>query len=188
MHHIVLSNIELDLGLRVVQTLVLYALCEHQLGHATRIEVSVQGSEFSVSDNGRGHAFSRTVESAPYLDFIYEHLAFPYGRAASPPVQLQGLGMSLLNQLCSTLEVTARKPTTTLCIRYQGGVRVDHTVAEEANPDTGNTVTGKLISHLSTRQIDLSALLDWLVAVQRVNPGLNLVFNAKHLKGLAGGA
>jgi DNA gyrase/topoisomerase IV subunit B len=183
-----LNTTELNLGLRAVQTLVLYSLCEHQLGHATRINVFAQGNAFSVSDNGRGHAISRTVEGAPYLDFIYEHLAFPYGRTASPPVQLQGLGMSLLNQLCTTLEVTVRKPTTTLHIRYASGQRVDHVVIEEANPETGNTISGAVRSGPDSDLVDFAALSTWLSAVQRVNPGLNVAFNGNQLSLVAGGA
>ena len=131
---------------------------------------------------------SRTVDGAPYLDFIYEHLAFPYGRTASPPVQLQGLGMSLLNHLCSILEVTVRQPTATLRIRFECGMRVDHAVTDEANPETGNTVCGTLVASLSSGQADVAALLEWLVEVQRVNPALNLLFNSRQLSGVAGGA
>jgi hypothetical protein len=79
-----------------------------------------------VSDDGRAHVVSRNVESAPYLDFIYGHLAFPFGRADSPPVQLQGLGMSLLKQLCSRPEVTARKPANTLRHCFEQGKLVTH--------------------------------------------------------------
>jgi DNA gyrase/topoisomerase IV subunit B len=188
LHANAVSSTELNLGLRVVQTLVLYALCEHQLGHATCISVSARGRDFNVSDNGRGHAVSRTVQGAPYLDFIYEHLAFPYGREASPPVQLQGLGMSLLNQLCSVLEVTVKKPAATLRIRFEDGVRVSHTVTDEPNTEPGNTVSGTVSPKLTPEPVDLSALSGWLLAVQQVNPELKLAFDARQLSGVAGGA
>jgi len=188
LHTNAVGSTELSICLRVVQTLVLYALCEHQLGHATRISVSAQGRDFSVADNGRGHAIARTVQDAPYLDFIYEHLAFPYCREASPPVQLQGLGMSLLNQLCSVLEVTVRKPTATLRIRFEDGVRVSHTVTDEANAEPGNTVSGTVNSTLTPEPLDRSALSGWLLAVQQVNPELKLTLNARQLRGVAGGA
>jgi DNA gyrase/topoisomerase IV subunit B len=183
-----LEHADFNLPLRVVQTLVLYALCEHQLGHAERIVVSSSGSEFTVSDDGRGHSVSRNVEGAPYLDFIYGHLAFPFGRADSPPVQLQGLGMSLLNQLCSRLDVTVRKPANTLRLRFEQGRLVAHELVEESNPETGNLLSGAILLTLAPEPIDAVALSAWLGAVQLVNPSLELVFNGKHIQGVASGA
>jgi DNA gyrase/topoisomerase IV subunit B len=171
-----------------VQTLVLYALCEHQLGHAKRIAVTCTGSEFTVSDDGRGHSVLRTVEGAPYLDFIYGHLSFPFGRTDSPPVQLQGLGMSLLNQLCSRLDVTVRKPTNTLRLCYAQGRLVEHELVEEGNPETGNCLSGAVLAAFSAEPVDTVALSKWLGAVQLVNPALELVFNATQVRSVASGA
>ncbi|MDN3543165.1 MAG: ATP-binding protein [Roseateles asaccharophilus] len=183
-----LQHTELDLPLRIVQTLVLYALGEHQLGHARRIVVNCSGTEFSVSDDGRGHSVSRTVEGAPYLDFIYGHLAFPFGRADSPPVQLQGLGISLLNQLCESLDVTVRKSTQTLRLRFGRGTLLAHQLVDEQNLETGNCLAGEVLAGLAAQAMDVAALVKWLSAVQEVNPGLELVLNGKPLRAEADGA
>lgn len=92
-----------------VRALILYSLAEHQLGHATTIRVTANGNSFSVGDDGRGHASARTVASAPYLKFIYNHFDYSFGLDEAAPVQLQGAGMSLINSLCSELTVEVRK-------------------------------------------------------------------------------
>ncbi|MFN5047722.1 hypothetical protein [Roseateles sp.] len=183
-----MNRTELDLPLRIVQTLVLYALGEHQLGHARRIVVNCSGTEFSVSDDGRGHAVSRTVEGAPYLDFIYGHLAFPFGRTDSPPVQLQGLGISLLNQLCASLDVTVRKPMQTLRLRFERGELLAHELVDEQNLETGNCLAGEVLAALAAEPMDVAALAKWLGAVQEVNPGLELLLNGKPLPAVTDGA
>src|SRR5438034_6665675 len=93
----------------IVRALVLYALAEFQSGHAKTIRVNAQGLSFQVSDDGRGHAVDRTVAEQPYMTFVYEHLDFPFGQSAAPPVQLHTIGLSFINTLCSELVVTTHK-------------------------------------------------------------------------------
>lgn len=93
-----------------IRALVLYSLAEHQLGHATTIRVTVNGNSFSVGNDGRGLAIARTVASAPYLKFIYNHFDSPFRLDEAAQVKLQGVGMSLVNSLCSELTVELRKP------------------------------------------------------------------------------
>lgn len=125
-----------------MQTLVLYSLAEHQLGHAKSIRVTVHEYSFSVEDDGRGHAISRSVEGSPYLDFIYCHLDYPFGESEAKPVQLQGLGMSLVNRLCAELIVSVRKTDAALIIRFQNGQRVSHELTDATSAVTGNKVSG----------------------------------------------
>lgn len=100
----------MDLAALVVKSLVLYSLAEHQAGFAHTVRVDVHGTSFSVSDDGRGHSIDREVEGQPYLRLIYEQVRYPFGQDIPARVQLQGIGMSLLNALCSELEVLIQKP------------------------------------------------------------------------------
>lgn len=168
-----------DLTASVVQTLVLYALAEHQLGHARLIAVSAQGHEFSVRDDGRGHAIQRSIDGAPYLDFIYGHLAYPFGETVPRAVQLQGLGMSLLNRLCSELKVSVRKPTASLDMRFEHGDLVEHTLTPAPNEVTGNEVSGRLDARVAASTVDEPALLRWLDEVARASPSLKLQYNGR---------
>ena len=127
-----------DITTSVVQTLVLYSLAEHQLGHSKRIQVTASEHSFSIEDDGRGHAIGRSVEGSPYLDFIYCHLDYPYEERKAKPIQLQGLGMSLLNRLCAELIVSVRKTEATLTLRFQSGRLVSHELNEATNQVTGN--------------------------------------------------
>jgi DNA gyrase/topoisomerase IV subunit B len=112
----------LDLVMLVTRALVLYSLAEFHGGYASTIDVNVDATSFSVSDDGRGHAIARTINGLPYLPFIYTHLDYPFADADPPgQVQLQGIGMSLINAMCSELSVVVRKPHGTLRLRYEAG-------------------------------------------------------------------
>jgi DNA gyrase/topoisomerase IV subunit B len=171
-----------------VQTLVLYSLAEHQLGHASTIRVQAIGDSFTVEDDGRGHAIGRTVEGAPYLDFIYCHLDFPYGTGQSKPVQLQGLGMSLLNRLCAELVVTVRRHDATLVQRFVRGRLVGHELIEGRNEVTGNKIAGTVHAAIGAVAFDERPLAKWLQRVQETSPSLRLFFNGQLLGPVAGGA
>ena len=177
-----------DTTTSIVQTLVLYALAEHQLGHAKTIRVSARGQAFSVEDDGRGHAVNRVVEGAPYLDFIYCHLDYPYKSRQAKPVQLQGLGMSLLNRLCADLLVTVRKPGQTLQLQFQNGGLLSHTLTPSANQQTGNTVAGSVHPGLAPTPTNEAALQQWLLGVLQASPLLQVHFNGQPLVLPQGGA
>jgi DNA gyrase/topoisomerase IV subunit B len=111
-----------DFAALATRALVLYTLAEFQSGHATTIRVDVEGNALSVADNGRGHAIHRVISGQPYLPFIYTHLDYPFANAEpgeAGQVQLQGIGMSLLNALCSELSVIVRKREGTLRVCYE---------------------------------------------------------------------
>jgi len=165
----------------VIQTLVLYSLAEHQLGHATSIRVTANGHAFAVEDDGRGHAVNRTVEGSPYLDFIYTHLDYPFRPGSTKPVQLHGLGMSLLNRLCAELKVSVRKSTATMNMTFESGRLVHHELVESANEITGNTISGRVDSRHESGAIDESALCQWLLGILAGSPSLRLRFNGQAL-------
>ena len=171
----------LDVAAQAVRALTLYALSEFQSGNATTIVVSAEGTSFSVSDDGRGHAIDRTVAGSPYLPFIYTHLHYPFGRLEGGPVQLHGIGMSLLNALCSELSVTVRKKSETLSLSFRAGRLHEELHRDQATGATGNTVTGTVNSQLQSARTDAESIEQWLAGVLAANPGLRLNFNGKVL-------
>lgn len=177
-----------DITQHVVRALVLYALAEFQSGHARTLRVSAEGTSFSVSDDGRGHAINRTVADKAYLPFIYTHLEYPFSAGEGSPVQLHGIGMSLLNALCSELFVAVRKKSETLCLEYRVGRLHEELRTDNANEDTGNTVSGKVNSEIQGTGTNVTSIEHWLVGVLGANPGLKLHFNGKELHALPAGA
>lgn len=177
----VMSPIPPDTTTSIVQTLVLYALAEHQGGHARHLRVTAHGRSFSVEDDGRGHAIRREIDGAPYLNFIYGHLDYPHEEGQAKPVQLQGLGMSLLNRLCDELIVQVRKPAATLEMRFHLGRLQSHTLTETANPQTGNRVAGTVHADFSPLPADEGTLTRWLQRVAVTAPSLQLQFNGQAL-------
>lgn len=184
-----------DLTSLVVRALVLYALAEHQAGHATVLHVTAEGRSFSVQDNGRGHAIDKRVDGTPYLPLIYEQLRYPFAGEHTlgdtrdvnslGAVQLQGIGMSLLNSLCSTLQVTVRKADATLTLHHAHGQlqarQRQHTPDTSTDTSTGNRVQGQVSPALAPHGVDPQALHQWLATVQAVAPGLQLFFNGQPL-------
>lgn len=175
------------LGEQVLRALVLYALAEAQLGHARHLRVSAEGDRFAVEDDGRGHAIARTVEGAPYLQFIYGHLDYPFGAAQSRPVQLQGLGMSLVNAVCAELTVRVRKPDARLDLAFRGGRLIDHRAAEGGDGTRGNRLAGRIDARFEPRPFDTGALARWLAALAATQAGLALSFNGQPLPAAAAG-
>jgi DNA gyrase/topoisomerase IV subunit B len=165
----------------VIRTLVLYSLAEVQLGHARSIRVVASGHSFSVEDDGRGHNIARTIEGSPYLRFIYTHLDYPFGETESKPVQLQGLGMSLLNSLCAELSVLVHKPNARLRLAFHGGKLVHHEY-REVSGQSGNEISGVLNCSVEATPFDVQSLRDWLSTIAAATPSLSLHFNGQLLQ------
>jgi DNA gyrase/topoisomerase IV subunit B len=165
----------------VVRALVLYALAEHQTGAANTVTVQLNGSQFSVTDNGRGHAIDRSVADRPYLDLIYSHFALAQMSSPVPPVQLHGIGMSLLNCLCRTLMVRVTKPDRTLVREYANGELVAQRLSEVQSSATGVSVSGTLALESAPSQAQRDGLRAWLLAVAASHPRLHLQYNDKSL-------
>jgi DNA gyrase/topoisomerase IV subunit B len=165
-----------------VRALMLYALAEAQAGHVTTIRVEAEGPLFSVADDGRGHSLDRTVEGTPYLKFIYTHFDYPFESGRSAPIQLQGIGMSLLNALCSELTLTVRKPDETLRLQFRAGqiLGADRTAAP---PDgTGITISGRLDARFQGDAAPAGQLEAWLAGVLATCPSLTLFLNGRQLQ------
>ncbi len=172
---------KLDMTAHAVRTLCLYSIAEFQAGHATTLHVSALGHGFSVGDNGRGHAVDRDVGRTPYLQFIYTQLDYPFGVAAGGPVQLQGIGMSLLNALCSELTVSVKKKDKTLRLNYQAGRLCDQECVETSAQSTGTTVSGTVNPTLQAGPTDAAEIESWLNCVLAAHPAMTLFFNGKAL-------
>ena len=173
----------LDLTACLVRALVLYSLAEFQLGHATTIRVSAEGASFSVVDDGHGHAIERTVDGSPYLKFVYTHLDYPFQTTQSSPIQLHGIGMSLVNTLCSELSVTARKRDATLRMKFLNGQLSREELIDIRSEDTGNTISGIVRPQLQNDGANPEHIRRWLLGVRAASPSLKLYFNGQELHG-----
>lgn len=167
---------------QIVRALVLYSLAEVQQGHARTLRVSVGGNDFSVEDDGRGHAIHRSVENAPYLPLIYQHLGHRFDAGEPTPVQLKGLGMSLINAICEELTVIVREPAAELRMVFRGARLIDHEPRDRVGADTGNRISGRVGADLEQRAVDFDALEAWLCSVAQAHPALTLQLNGKSLR------
>jgi DNA gyrase/topoisomerase IV subunit B len=179
---------QLDLAATAVRAFMLYSLAEFQSGSATTIRVTAEGPTFSISDDGRGHPIDKMLEGTSYLRFIYTHFDYPFETSRSAPIQLQGIGMSLVNAICSELTLTVRKREETLTVSFQDGqVRGSNRIAAENN-ETGITVAARLRPELPLGGAQTPELEEWLQGIAQTHPALKLFFNHRELKARPQGA
>ncbi len=171
----------LDLAATAVRALVLYSLMEFQSGHATTLRVTAEGSIFGISDDGRGHPPDKVLEGTNYLAYIYTHFDYPFAGGRGGPVQLQGIGMSLVNALCSALTLTVRKRDRTLTMTFDNGRLVASDTVEAPNEGTGLTVSCRLRPEVPAGGAGTAELEAWLLGLTVVHPTLKLFFNGREL-------
>jgi DNA gyrase/topoisomerase IV subunit B len=178
----------LDLSATAVRAFMLYSLAEFQSGNATTIRVTAEGSTFSISDDGRGHPIDKMLEGTSYLKFIYTHFDYPFETGRSAPIQLQGIGMSFINAICSELTLTVRKPEETLTMSFKDGqVRGSGRTATK-NDKPGITVSARLSPELPPGGAQTEELEEWLQGIVQTHPSLSLFFNHRELKARPHGA
>lgn len=176
------SDPPLDLTATAVRALMLYSLLEFQSGHVTTIRVTAEGTRFGIADDGRGHSLDRTIEGTPYLKFIYTHFDYPFESTRSAPIQLQGIGISFVNALCSELALTVTKPDETLHVLFRDGQFHESTRTAATSENTGITISAKLNSRLQGSGVATKPLEDWLRRLLVSEPSLKLFFNGRELQ------
>ncbi|MDE2370052.1 MAG: hypothetical protein KGN16_13870 [Burkholderiales bacterium] len=170
-----------DVTAHVVRALTLYSLAEVQTGHASVIVIEVDGPRFSITDNGRGHAIDRTVAGVPYMQLVYTHLQYPFGAAPGCQIQLQGIGISLINALCSELTVVVQKRDCEARLIYHHGYLSSEECVQIEAGSTGNSISGRVRDELQPLATDLPAIEAWLGTIVGSTPGLELHFNGRSL-------
>ena len=170
-----------DIAFNIVRALTLYSLAEFQSGHASTIKIAAEGRSFSVADNGRGHSIDRMVDGISYLDLVYKHFDYPFGTAHGTTVQLQGIGMSLINSLCSELVVAVQKPEKALRLTFRDGSSVSSELLMIDHAEAGIAISGTVKSELQISPVDSSQIRNWLVDLLAANTSLNLLFNGQIL-------
>ena len=165
----------------IVRALVLYHLAEFQSGNATTIHVNIQGHNFRISDNGRGHAIHRTINGLPYLRLVYSQLEYPFDLDQDTPIQLHTIGISLINSLCKELVVTVRKKESKHIYYYEGGQLQKEETKEISEDVTGTSIEGKINPDLLPGEMDLQDIEQWLVGVRSLHKQLRLFFNGREL-------
>ena len=173
-----------DLTADVVRALTLYCFAEFQSGHATTIRITAEGNSFTIADDGRGHAIERAIDGTHYLKFIYTHFDYPFETDQSPPVQLQGIGMSLINTLCSELIVTVRKQDVTLQLRFREGRPCGSERVNVISGETGIAISGKVSPQIQKSGVGVQKLQQWLLGLLAASPSLKLFFNGDPLHAL----
>jgi DNA gyrase/topoisomerase IV subunit B len=171
-----------DIVATAVRALMLYSLAEFQSGHATTIRVTAAGTSFGITDDGRGHSIARVVDGASYLKFIYTQFDYPFESAVGAPIQLQGIGMSLINAMCGELALTVRNPGEMLELLFRDGQLVRTNRTKTISSETGNTISAKISPQLQKSDADTTQIEAWLLGVLDSSRSLKLFFNGRELQ------
>jgi DNA gyrase/topoisomerase IV subunit B len=148
----------------LAQALLAYAIHEHQQGYARRVDVWLSAEHFTVQDDGRGMGLHREG----YVESLVGTLVETPG-----PVQLHGIGLSLVAAATPRLEVEARRGGTVRKQSFSWG-RADAAPSQQpCGPESGTRVTLALPAPLSHAELErLSARVSlW----REANPSLVLV-------------
>ena len=175
-------DLQPDLAATAVRALMLYCLAEFQSGNVSTIRVTAEGDSLSISDDGRGHPIDKTVGGTSYLRFIYTHFDYPFEAGHEAPIQLQGIGMSLVNALCSELRLTVKKRDAELMLLFNNGQLVESTRTATTSEETGIAVSAKIAPHLCSKGVDQKSIEEWLLGVLATAPSLRLFFNGRQLQ------
>ncbi len=170
---------------RLARVLVLYAVAEAQAGHVTRIDVLAQGHTFGVSDDGRGHSIDKKIDGTNYLSFIYSQFQFPFSKPEPGPVQLQGIGMSLLNSLCSNLEVTVTRAGQRLQLVFELGTLLSQRREPAPEAGSGNRLVGTVAAQETPTISEGHLLIEWLTELMPCLPGVCITLNGQPLSSSA---
>jgi len=165
----------------IIRALFLYHLAEYQYGNATTIKVNIQNHNFGTSDNGRGHSVDKKIDGFPYLRLVYSQLEYPFGLDINTPIQLHTIGMSLINSLCSELDVTIYKTEKKYIKHYKDGLLNREEIGENQENVTGTKIEGKINTDFFPEKIDTQDLEQWLKSIKSINKQLTLFFNEKEL-------
>ena len=171
-----------DIVATAVRALMLYSLAEFQSGHATTIKVTAAGTSFGFTDDGRGHSIARVVDGTSYLRFIYTQLDYPFESAVSAPIQLQGIGMSLINAMCLELALTARNSGEMLEVLFRDGKLVRTNRTKTISSETGNTISAKISPQLQKNDANTQEIEAWLLGVLASSRSLKLFFNGREIQ------
>jgi DNA gyrase/topoisomerase IV subunit B len=89
--------------------------------------------------------------------------------------------MSLINSLCSELDVTVHKAEKAYTTHFKDGRLNKEEIRENQERVTGTTVEGKLDPDLFPEGIDVQELEQWFIGVKSVHQQLRLFYNGKEV-------
>ena len=118
----------------------------------------------------------------PSTAFTYTHFEYPFASTQSSPIQPQGIGMSLVNALCSDLVFTVRKREETRQLMFRDGKLHERKRKKAASEETGITVAATIKPQLQGGGVGEEQPRHWLLCVLAASPSLKLVCNDRELK------
>lgn len=79
-----------------------------------------------------------------YWTAVYEHFDFPFGLQTPGPIQLKGIGMSLIIRLCAELRVKASRAGAQLDLVFRNGALVSRTRSLADAAGSWNRIAGRV--------------------------------------------
>jgi len=166
---------------RVVGELLANVIDLYLAGKASYFIVEQNDGWITVSDDGPGLPFDQFDEKLG-VTMIEKHLTIghdaPTADGHFPHVHMysQGLGMIILNALCSSLEVISCKDSVKFNQFYKDGVPVSDATQEMTNESNGTMFRFQLSEQLfgENNQLDLASMRSLVFFASHQFPGLKI--------------
>jgi len=166
----------------VILELVANAVDQFLIGEATRVVVGVEGRRIIVEDDGSGVPFRVADEGG--VTAIERHLEIPHVGATAerhaPHVHavFRGLGLAVVNPLCSGFEIWSSDGTSVWTRAYKAGAPEGDAQLHDSKTPQGTRVTAELDEQLLSLP-DLGHLARVFANMSYLYPGLHLALNGR---------
>lgn len=166
----------------LAQEVIDNAMDEAAAGYADRIDVTVhEDGSLSVTDNGRGMPFDwNKKERKRAHDLILTELhsggkftkdSYTYSGG------LHGVGVSVVNALSSTLELSSRRDGQRIDATFNNGKKSQENIEDDTTPGTGTTIRFlPAEKYFNTTKLNSPALLNALKSKAVLLSGLTLTY------------
>lgn len=149
----------------LVKALIAYAVHEHQEGHASRIDVWLGERGCTVQDNGRGMGLDRGEYVEALMGSLSAHRA--------DPVQLHGIGLSLIAMSTPLLRIESRRNGELWTQEFRWGVAESEPCRAGGDSGSGTRITVEFGAGMAgpDRQDVVEKVESW----RRLRAGLEIV-------------
>lgn len=166
----------------VVFELVANVLDQFLAGTATYCEVTVDGFSITVSDDGPGLPFQKPSNhsglSKAEVFLTQPHFgATAEGHAPHVHVVFNGVGLAVVNALCSDLSVRTRDGQQEWTHAYQAGIAIGAAKVSTSAQPHGTQISAHLDPEIFDHPPDPECLMSTLAEQTHLFPGFKLVFN-----------
>ncbi len=169
-------------GNHVVFELVANVLDQFLAGSATRCEITLEGFNLTISDDGPGLSFRAQSDhgAVSQAEYSLENAHFgatAHGHAPHVHLVFNGVGLAVVNALCSEFKVVSRDGMYAWSHAYEMGIPRGKATEVEDKGSSGTRIVLRLDEEIFQCPPDPAALHSILHEKSHLFPGFEILFN-----------